>query len=246
MTDVYPVAYTHEIEMKNRSGIRGSMPEKRAENLDQLKRRLLHLCALVEENTRRSVLAFRARDRAAAAEIIKVDHEINDLEISIEEDCVNLLSTVHRSADDTRFIVAVLKINSDLERIGDLAGNVAQRVIHIGQHEQLRFPQELLTLAEHTLEMVTTSIDAFVDLDTNLARSVCERDEEVDALNRQMYRVVHERILAEPFHAEKLLNFLSISRYLERIADYATNIAEDVVFIGEGRIIRHQDFTGTE
>ncbi len=222
------------------------MLEKRAENIEQLKRRLLQLCALVEENTRRSVLAFRARDRAAAAEIIKVDREINDIEISIEEDCVSLLGSTHRSVEDTRFIIAVLKINNDLERIGDLAGNVARRVLHFGQNEQARFPQELLTLAEYTLEMVTTSIDAFVDLDMDLARSVCQRDNEVDRLNRQMYKVVQDRLLAEPAQSEKLLNFLSISRYLERIADYATNIAEDVVFIGEGRIIRHQDYGGTE
>ncbi|MBE0644614.1 MAG: phosphate signaling complex protein PhoU [Bacteroidetes bacterium] len=222
------------------------MQEKRAENIEQLKRRLLRLSALVEENTRRSVIAFRSRDRAAAVEIIKVDAEINELEIFIEEDCVELLDRTQRSPDDTRFIVAVLKINNDLERIGDLASNVARRVLHIGQHEQVRFPQELLTLAEYTLEMVTTSIDSFVDLDMDLARRVCERDHEVDKLNRLMYSVVQERIVADPNQAEKLLNFLSISRYLERIADYATNIAEDVVYIGEGRIIRHQEHNGSQ
>lgn len=222
------------------------MNEKRAENIEQLKRKLLRLCALAEENTRRSVLAFRTRDRVAAVEIIKVDVEINELEISIEEDCVALLDRLPRTADDTRFIVGVLKINNDLERIGDLASNVARRVLHIGLHDEARFPEELLALAERTLEMVTTSIDSFVDLDVALARSVCERDKEVDRLNRQMYAVVQQRILLDPTQAEKFLNFLSISRYLERIADYATNIAEDVVYIGEGRIIRHQEHPGTE
>ncbi|MFZ1728887.1 MAG: phosphate signaling complex protein PhoU [Bacteroidota bacterium] len=217
------------------------MIEKRAENIEQLKRKLLRLCALVEENTRRSVLAFRTRDRAAAAEIIKVDVEINELEISVEEDCVTLFDTLPRTPDDTRFIVAVLKINNDLERIGDLATNVAGRVLHIGQHDQARFPQELLALADRTIEMVTNSIDSFVDLDVALARRVCESDKEVDRLNRIMYSVVQERILDDPLQAEKFLNYLSVSRYLERIADYATNIAEDVVYIGEGRIIRHQD-----
>lgn len=217
------------------------MTAKTAENIDQLRRKLLQLSALVEENTRRSVIAFRLRDRTAAVEIIKVDAEINELEISIEEDCVALLDSHSRSTDDTRFLVAVLKINNDLERIGDLATNVARRVLHIGLHDQARFPEELLELAERTLEMVTTSIDSFVERDAAMARSVCERDKEVDRLNRRMYAVVQERILQDPSQAEKYLNFLSISRYLERIADYATNIAEDVVYIGEGRIIRHQD-----
>ncbi len=216
------------------------MTGRRAANIEQLKRKILRLCALVEESARRSVIAFRSRDRLAAVEVIKVDAEINELEISIEEDCVVLLDSPRESQDDTRFIVAVLKMNSDLERIGDLATNVARRVLHIGQHDKVQFPQELLTLAEHSLDMVTRSIDAFVDLDTALARSVCERDQEVDRLNKRMYSVVQDRILADASQTEKLINYLSISRYLERIADLATNIAEDVVYIQEGRIIRHQ------
>lgn len=216
------------------------MTEQRAANIEQLKRKILRLCALVEESARRSVIAFRSRNRIAAIEIIKIDAEINELEISIEEDCVALLDSPRDSQEDTRFIVAVLKMNGDLERIGDLASNVARRVLHIGLHDNVLFPQELLTLAEHALDMVTRSIDAFIDLDTALARSVCERDREVDRLNKRMYSVVRERILADSSQTEKLINYLSISRYLERIADLATNIAEDVVYIQEGRIIRHQ------
>jgi phosphate transport system protein len=216
------------------------MTEHRAADIEQLRRKILRLCALVEESARRSVIAFRSRNRVAAVEIIKIDAEINELEISIEEDCVALLDSPRDSREDTRFIVAVLKMNGDLERIGDLASNVARRVLHIGQHDKVLFPQELLTLAEHALDMVTRSIDAFVDLDTTLARSVCERDREVDRLNKRMYSVVRERILADSSQTDKLINYLSISRYLERIADLATNIAEDVVYIQEGRIIRHQ------
>jgi phosphate transport system protein len=212
----------------------------RAHNIEMLRRRLLRLSALVEEMARRAVIAFRTRDRAAAVDIIKLDAEINEMEISVEEDCIALLDRREGSSNDTRFIVAVLKINSDLERVGDLATNIARRVLHIGQHDQVLIPQELTTLAQRTVEMLTTSIDSLVDLDRSLARSVCERDKEVDQLNRQMYDLVREGILEDPSQTEKLINFLSVSRYLERIADYATNIAENVVFISEGSIIRHQ------
>lgn len=216
------------------------MTDGRARNIEQLKRKLLRMSALVEEIARRSVIAFRQRDRGAAGDIIKADEEINGMDVAIEEDCIALLSSGDRSPDETRFIVAVLKINSDLERIADLATNVASRVLHIGYHDQVHFPPELLTLAGRTIQMVTNSLDSLVDLDVGLARSVCAMDDEVDGINREMYRVIKERIVAEPMLTDKLINFLSISRYLERIADYATNIAENVVFIGEGSIIRHR------
>lgn len=209
-------------------------------NTGQLKLKLLRLSALAEEITRRSVIAFRTRDRVAAVDIIKADAEINQMEISIEEDCISLLGECDLSIAETRFIVAVLKINNDLERIGDLSSNVARRVLHIGQHDQVLFPQELLSLAEAVLDMLKTSLDALVDTDIRLARTVFSRDDEVDALNRRMYDVVRERIVVDPSQTDKLINFLSISRYLERIGDYATNIAESVVFIAEGHIIRHR------
>jgi phosphate transport system protein len=196
---------------------------------------------MVEENARRSVLSFRSRDKNAAVEIIKADMDINLMEIAIEEDCISLLNATARNTEDTRFIVASLKINSDLERIGDLATNIARRVLHMGQSEQVLIPQELSTLANRTLEMLSNALDAFVDLDAEMAQRVCERDQEVDRLNRQMYDLVQERILADPAQTEKLISYLSVSRYLERIADYATNIAENVVFITDGHIIRHRN-----
>ena len=215
-------------------------------NTEDLRRKLLRLSAMVEENTRRAALAFRSRDRNAAVDIIKLDEDINLMEIAIEEDCISLLNASDRSTADTRFIVAALKINSDLERIGDLATNIARRVLHMGQSDQVLIPQELSTLANHTLEMLAGALDAFVDIDAALAQQVCEHDQEVDRLNRQMYDLVQERILADPSQTEKLISYLSVSRYLERIADYATNIAENVVFISEGSIIRHRNGFGTD
>lgn len=216
------------------------MTDTEIRNIERLRRKLLKLSAIVEETTRRSVIAFRQRDRGAAAEIIQIDDEINGMEIAVEEDCIALLEDAARPVGEVRAIVAVLKINSDLERIADLATNIAHRVLDLGFHEQARFPAELLSIANRTIEMVTGSLDSLAQLDPGLARRVCAMDEEVDTLNRGMYGVVKERIASDPAQTEMLINFLSISRYLERIADYATNIAENVVFIGEGSIIRHQ------
>ncbi|MDX9759894.1 MAG: phosphate signaling complex protein PhoU [Bacteroidota bacterium] len=216
------------------------MTNSEIRNTERLRRKLLQLSAIVEETTRRSVIAFRQRDRAAASEIIRIDDEINEMEIAVEEDCIALLEEASHPVGEVRAIVAVLKINSDLERIADLATNIARRVLDLGFHEQAPFPPELLRLADRTIEMVTGSLDSLAQLDPLLARRICAMDEEVDTLNRGMYLVVKERIASDAAQTEMLINFLSISRYLERIADYATNIAENVVFIGEGSIIRHQ------
>ncbi len=215
------------------------MTDTAQRSTEQLKRKILQLSALVEENARRCVLSFRARDRQAAQHVIEADNEIDDLEIAIEEDCIALLQGGTLDATETRFVVGVLKINGDLERIGDLAANISQRVLSIGQHEQLILPNELMTLSERTLKMLTGCLDALVQRDTEIARAVCVMDNEVDALNRTMYGLVRDRIHAAPSQTERLLHMLGISRSMERIADYATNIAENVVFIHEGKIIRH-------
>lgn len=216
------------------------MKERTAHTPELLKRKLLQLSALVEENARRCVLAISSRDRQAARGVIEVDDEIDALEISIEEDCITMLQARRLDDPGIQFVVAVLKINADLERIGDLATNVAGRVLSIGQHDQLVLPNELMALAERTVAMIRHSLDALVDMDPTLARDVCVRDQEVDRLNRSMYDLVRDRILASPSQTERLIHLLSISRYLERMADYATNIAENVVYVAEGKIIRHR------
>jgi len=216
------------------------MKDHNAHTPELLRRKLLQLSALVEENARRCVLAIRSRDWHAARSVIEVDHEIDEIEIGIEEDCISMLQARNLDDAEIQFVVAVLKINADLERIGDLAANVAGRVLSIGQHDQLVLPNELMTLAERTTVMLKHSLDALVNMDPVLAREVCVRDQEVDQLNRAMYDLVRDRILASPPQTERLIHLLSISRYLERMADYATNIAENVVYVAEGRIIRHR------
>jgi phosphate transport system protein len=215
------------------------MTENNVQNTDHLKRKLLKLSALVEESARRCVLSIRGRDHHAAQQVIDTDQEIDALEIRIEEDCVSLLQNAALDHNAVRFIVAVLRINSDLERIGDLASNVSRRVLELGQHEQLVLPNQLMELAEKTISMLTACLDSLVHLDTDMARKVCTMDQDVDALNQAMYGLVRDRIVENPAQTERLLHMLGVSRSLERMADFATNIAENVVYIDEGRIIRH-------
>jgi phosphate transport system protein len=210
-----------------------------AHDLKQLRRKLLTLSALVEENAGRAVLALRGKDREAAGVVMHNDGEINTLEISIEEDCVALLADGTRDITQVRMIVAALRINTDLERIGDLASNIARHVEELSRHEQALIPGELLLMADCALAMLRKALDALVDLDAAGSLEVCSLDDEVDNLNRVIYGIVRDRIAANPAMTDKLLSVLGAARHLERIADCATNIAEDVVFMTSGSIIRH-------
>lgn len=210
-----------------------------ARSIDQLRRKLLVLGALVEESARRSVLAMRGKDKLAASAVLRSDAEIDTLEIAIEEDCVALLAQPPQRMEDTRILVSYLRINTDLERIGDLAGNIARHVEELSVHEQALLPSELLRMADAALGMLRRALDSFTESDAALAHAVCAGDDEVDALNRDMYRIVQQRILENPAMTDRMLNVLGIARHLERIADCATNIAEVVVYIDSGSIIRH-------
>jgi len=215
------------------------MTTGRAIDTEHLRRKLLTLSALVEENTRRSVLALRGKDKTVAGVVVRNDDEIDVLEISIQEDCLSLLCEGRQTAGQVREIVAVLRINTDLERIGDLASNIARHVEVLSTHEQALLPAELLQMADCALAMLRKALDAFVDLDAASSRIVCALDDEVDNLNRVVYGIVRDRIIANTVLTDRLLNVLGIARHLERIADCATNIAEDVIFMTSGSIIRH-------
>ncbi|MDT8323896.1 MAG: phosphate signaling complex protein PhoU [Bacteroidota bacterium] len=215
------------------------MTENGIRSTEKLKRKILRLSALVEEQARRCVLSVRTRDRQAAQHVIDADAEIDALEISIEKDCIAMLETGGPAYVDIRFAIGVLKINVDLERIGDLAANIGRSVLSLGRHEQLVLPGELTQMSERMVRMLTATLDALVHMDTEGAREVCGMDADVDTLNRAMYAVVRDRIQENPAQTERLLHLLGISRAMERIADYATNIAENVVFMQEGIIIRH-------
>ena len=208
--------------------------------LERLKKKLLTLSAIVEESVERAVRSISNRDVQLAREVIENDRAIDLLEVEVEEECLKILALHQPVAVDLRFVVAVLKINNDLERIGDLAVNIAERSSYLGQKEPIEMPFDFATMEKKTRLMLEKSIDSLIQMNLEVAREVGAADDEIDAINREMYDQVAKGIRNSPDQADRLIHCLSISRHLERIADYATNIAEDVIYMIEGQIVRHQ------
>ena len=208
--------------------------------LERLKKKLLALSAIVEESVEKAVRSISIRDISLARKVIENDRSIDLLEVEVEEECLKILALHQPVAVDLRFVVAVLKINNDLERIGDLAVNIAERSTYLSQKEPIEMPFDFSTMEKKTRLMLEKSIDALIQMDLEVAREVGAADDEIDAINREMYNQVSKGIQDSPDQADRLIHCLSISRYLERIADYATNIAEDVIYMIEGQIVRHQ------
>jgi len=208
--------------------------------LDRLKRRVLSLSALVEESLRKAVVALEDRDAVLARRIIESDYEIDQMEVEVEEDCLKLLALYQPVAIDLRFIIATIKINSDLERIGDLAVNIAERAEYLATHAAVDIPFDFAGMADKARAMVRRALDALVNMDARLARQVCAADDEVDAMNREMYDKVKDAMRKHPEWIDQLVHILSTSRHLERVADHATNISEDVIYMIEGEIVRHR------
>ena len=209
--------------------------------IEQLKKKVLALGATVEGSVHKAVHSLQHRDTALAEAVMAGDVAIDQSEVDLEEDCLKILALHQPVAIDLRFIVAVLKINSDLERIGDLAGHLAERTLALGSREHIMVPFDLSLLAEKAQTMVKLSLDSLVNLDAAMAREVCRMDEEVDALHRATFDLIRDAIRNRPEHVDILITYLSVSRYLERIADHATNIAEDAIYMVEGVIARHRD-----
>ncbi len=209
--------------------------------IDQLKKDLLSLCALVEEQTQIAVQALLSRDDELAHEAVCRDLEIDQREVEVEEECLKILALYQPVAADLRFIVAALKINNDLERIGDLGVNIAHKAITFACGQPMEIPFDLAGMWEKTQAMLRDSLDCLVNLDSVLANAVCARDNEVDALKRAIRLKAEEMIRKNPERAPTLLTLVAVSRNLERVADHASNIAEDVIYMVEGRIVRHTD-----
>ncbi|HDS84524.1 MAG TPA: phosphate signaling complex protein PhoU [Phycisphaerales bacterium] len=208
--------------------------------IEKLKKKLLALSAEVEQQLWLAVKSIKERDDRMARRVIEQDLNIDQNEVDVEEECLKILALYQPVAVDLRFIVTAFKINNDLERIGDLSVNIAERSDFLARHEPVNVPFDFDRMAQLTQTMVRDGIAALVNLDCVLAYGVCRRDDEVDAMNKQMYDQVKQGILEHPDHIESLIHLLSVSRHLERIADHATNIAEDVIYMVEGRIIRHK------
>lgn len=216
------------------------MPVHLQREIENLKKKLLALGARVETAVREATISIENRDYEIARSIIQNDPRIDLMEIGVEEDCLKVLALHQPVAIDLRFIVAVLKINNDLERIGDLAVNIAERSAFLAKHPPVGFSLGLVEMADKAQDMLKHSLDALVNLSSGLAQEVCAGDDEVDAMNRQMYLKIQDAIRNSPEKLESLVHLLSVSRHLERIADHATNIAEDVIYMVEGRIARHR------
>lgn len=210
------------------------------EQLDLLKRRLLEMSTLAENLVELGVDALLTRDAGKADEVLDADREIDKLEIEIEQLSISLLALQQPMARDLRFIVSAIKISSDLERVGDHAVNIAQstqRLIDMNSH--ITPDPEVHDMAGRARAMLNDALDAVVRLDGALGRDVCRRDDQVDALHDSLFRIIITHMLEDPSTISAGLELFLVSRNLERVADLATNIAEDAVYLAEGKTIKH-------
>jgi phosphate transport system protein len=213
--------------------------KKYEEELNKLKENLLYMGGLVEDQIEKAVKSLVDRDSALANFIIDRDHEVNRLDVEIDDLCIRLLALHQPAGRDLRFITTGLKITTDLERAGDMAVNICERAVELNQEPQLKPYIDIPRMARVAQHMIHESLDAFVREDTDLALTVCGEDEEVDELNRQIFRETITYMIADPQTINRAMKIGSVSKYLERIADHATNIAEMVVFMVKGKSIRH-------
>jgi phosphate transport system protein len=207
--------------------------------ITRLKKVILEMCARTEQSVQDAAAALAERDDALAARVVAGDDRIDRFEINIEEDCLKVLALHQPVASDLRFIVAVMRLNRDLERIGDLAVKIAERAIALNRELPLDESIDFSDLARKTQSMLHRSIDALIDLDGALARQVIAADDEVDAENSAIVARVKDMIRRTPGNLDSLLHLISIARHHERIADHAVNIAQDVIYLLDGRIVRH-------
>ncbi|MBN2272314.1 MAG: phosphate signaling complex protein PhoU [Sedimentisphaerales bacterium] len=208
--------------------------------IENLKKEILTIGAMAEQSVRQATQAIEDRDEYLAKAVIEKDVNLDHKEVEVEESCLKILALHQPVAIDLRFIIAVLKINSDLERVGDLAVNIAERAVFLANQPEVNIEFDFTTMAAKTQEMLKKSLDALVNLNAGLAREVCASDDEIDAMNRRMFQIIQDAINAYPDQVDALIHLLSASRHLERIADHATNIAEDVIYMIEGEIVRHR------
>jgi len=207
--------------------------------LDGLKENLLRMAILVEEAIGNAVQSLVKRDSDLAKKTFEGEEQINEMEIDIDGKCLKLLALMQPMAADLRFITSAMKITTDLERMGDQAVNIAERAISLNQEPQLKPYIDIPRMAEITQSMVKDVLDAFVNGDSKLARSVCERDDIVDGLNDQVFRELLTFMMADPQTVTRAVHLMIVCRCLERIGDHATNIAEDVIFMLDARVIKH-------
>ena len=209
------------------------------QSLDDLKENLLVMAGLAEQAIQRSIEAYRTRDLSICDLVSRSELAINRLERDIDQAALDLLAMEQPMAIDLRFILSVIKINADLERVGDAAKSISERVRHMTQMAVVELPVDIPKMASLASEMVRKSLQAFIEADAELARVVLTMDDAVDAMNRGAYKALTKVMEEESHIAPQALNALMISRSLERVADHATNIAEDIIFWVQGSDVRH-------
>ena len=209
-------------------------------DLAGLQRDLMTLASSVEEAIHKAIKSLETRSPALAHQVIEGDRQIDQDENHVEEECLKMLALHQPVAVDLRRITAALKINSELERMGDLAEDIAERALHLASLPAVPMPPKLQRMTDLSTSMVRQALDAFVNLDVRQARTVCRLDDEVDRYNSEIIEDLIRIMRGSPDAVEAGLSLFSATRHLERIADHATNIAEDVVYLAEGEIIRHR------
>ena len=209
------------------------------EELGALKQKLLLMGGLVESQISGSLRALIERDSDLAQQIIVNDHRVNALDVEVDEDCLRLLALHQPTAGDLRFVTTAMKISTELERMSDLAENIAERAVELNEEPQLKPYIDIPRMANWALRMVKESLDAFVNRDARLARKVCTDDDFVDDLTEQLFRELLSFMIENPQTISRAIRLTFVAKYIERIADHATNVAELVVYLVEGKIIRH-------
>ena len=209
-------------------------------DLEVLEREVLAQSAVVEEMIRTACRALCDHRSDLLEEVLRHEDHVNEREVAIEESCLKILALHQPVAVDLRRVATLLKINGDLERIADLAVNIAERSQSLGEYPDFAISATLQSMVSEAIRMVRSALDAFVDLDVELARRVCSQDDRVDEFNRQVIAELHDVMRDSSDLVEPALHFFSASRHVERIADHATNIAEDVIYLVEGEIARHR------
>ncbi|MCP5106086.1 MAG: phosphate signaling complex protein PhoU [bacterium] len=207
--------------------------------IDGLMKQLMGLSAKVEESVKRAVQSLDEGNAELARKVIAEDEVIDRREIDIEEECLKIFALHQPVAIDLRYLVAVLKINNDLERIGDLAQNISKSSIHILDKPLLENPFDFRGIYNHVQSMLKRSLDAIVNRDVEAANRILEEDDEVDRMHHELSAEVLEEIKKNPDKAGTLIQYIHIARHLERIADHTTNIAEDIIYLIKGEIVRH-------
>ena len=210
-------------------------------DLEKIRKEVLHLGALVRDITHLSVEYLGSSDSALVEKIAKTEEGINELEVSIDEECLKILALHQPVAIDLRFIVVVMKVTNDLERMGDQAVNITHRVQALSSQVDLRDALPVVKMAEAVENMVDQSLDALVKQDAHLAQKVVDKDDIVDDLHEQNYQILRDTVVNNPQTVNDAMSYATISSNLERIGDLCTNIAEEVIFMVEGTIVRHQE-----